>query len=246
MILLRYRLESRNAYDTVAPAARWTGSLGAFDCSLADGTLEATASTSGSVAEARASIEPFLRDWEQVAWLRDGFEGEFRYDGASVREPDSDDGWDASGAEPALVPSPDLIVVCHRAAYPEPDPSFRRSELATSISDEIARFANGQARLEDAARESLQTLRSRFGPGDADGWQDDLAVRLNVEDAVLTVLDELAARPDVDQDSRGAPKYRGPEWQWMQEALRRLALQAGRTHSGPPTVRFAMNELSPL
>jgi hypothetical protein len=246
MILLRYRIESRNAYDSVAPAANWRGSLGTIDGSLTSGILEATASTDGSVAEARASIEPYLRDWEQVAWLRDGFEAEFRYDRASRRAADSDEEWEASGAEPVLVPSSDLIVVRHRSAYPEPDPSFRGSELVTSLADGIARFEHGEARLEDVAGEILQTLRLQFGAGNARSWPADLAVRLNIEDAVVTTLDELAGRPDADQGSRGAPKYRGPEWQWMQEAIRRLALQAGRAHSGPTTARFTMNELSPL
>ncbi len=242
MIQLHYRLESRNAYDAVDPAARWEGSLAAFDCSLVANRLVTTTSSSWPIAETRARIEPSLRDWELVAWLRDSFEGEFRYDGAVIHASDAGDHEDATGAEAPLVPAADLIVVRRRAAYPEPDPSFRRSDLVTSVVGDIERFATGGARLEEATGGILETLRTHFAVANAGDWHADLAKHLNVEEAIVTTLHDLAARPDVPEGSRGAPKYRGPEWLWMQEAIRRLALQAGRVNGGPPPIRLAMDD----
>lgn len=54
-----------------------------------------------------------------------------------------------------------------------------------------------------------------------------VAVAFNIAPAVLQKLADLTAR-----DS--ASPYRGPEWQWLQEAVLRLALQAGRRSSDQP------------
>lgn len=243
MVELHYRLESRNAYDVVDPAARWDGALGAFDCSLVANRLVAADSTSPTVATARAGIEPHLRDWEAVAWLRDSFEADFRYDGAANHAPDAGVFEDRSGAETRLPADAGLIVVRHRSAYPAPDPSFRRTELVTSVIGEIQGFATGRAPLEEAVARILELLRSQFADAKPGDGHAELADRLNVDDGILTTLHDLAKRPDVTQASRGAPKYRGPEWLWMQEAIRGLALQAGRAGGGPPPVRLAIDDL---
>jgi hypothetical protein len=60
---------------------------------------------------------------------------------------------------------------------------------------------------------------------------------------VLDKVAELAARghPAAATDDRPA-SYRGPEWQWLQEALARLTLQAGRAADGPPQTRLELDD----
>ena len=53
----------------------------------------------------------------------------------------------------------------------------------------------------------------------------------------LAAQDRAPAGPNT-----GPPSYRGPEWQWLQEALFRLTLQAGRAGDGPPESKLALGD----
>ena len=50
------------------------------------------------------------------------------------------------------------------------------------------------------------------------------------------VVDEI----NVLKDRQGT--YRGPEWQWMQEALRLITLQVGRRTDAPSPDRLGMDD----
>ena len=115
-----YRLVSANPYDTFDEAATLHGQLGNWRFVLDDGRLLATTDESfDSEADARATLEPLLRAWDAVAYLRDQYEVSFVADGV---EP--------SPAPPGMR---DRIYMRSNKAYPEPDPDFALTATADRL-----------------------------------------------------------------------------------------------------------------
>jgi hypothetical protein len=251
---LYYRLESASPWDTFDSGASWQGRLGAFEGELQAGRLSLTTGEAVTPLDARASVEPLLRDWESSAWLDGGYEFRFIFDGVAS----SDARMDGSGqegvvAEPSPLPPPDAILRRINLEYPFYDSSFRRSPLLESMLTQIQHFHAQEAPLTETLQNVLRILRERFAPGDA-GTTSELAGEhvsvisraLNTDREVISTAAELAWRtaPAAKVDQR--VPFRGPEWQWMQQVLRRLALQAGRAHEAQPPERLTMGDLVTL
>jgi hypothetical protein len=224
-ITLSYDFGSVNAHDTFDVAQPWRGRLGSWDGTLDNGRLSATTADSfESETEARASLEPILRAWEAAAYLVDQHEIWFRAAG-------SEPGGEASGFS-----NREHVFRRLNESYPGPDLSFTRTPLVERLLDLIRAYTAGSLELPIAAGELLSALDSaprEEGASIADAY--------NIDPAVIETLTEMAAR-HADSQATGQAAYRGPEWQWMQEALRLLTLQAGRRTSEPPAARLAMED----
>lgn len=231
---LEYHLASLNRYDTFDQAPPWRGLLGAWEFLLSDMHLQARSGERfANVAQARASLEPLLRAWEAKAFLDGGYELTFRFDG------DPNEPTPGAEAEEAFD-SGDRIYRRANGAYPAPDPTFQRTPLVEHLLEQINRFRRGEMSLPAVAANVVHELRTMAGGSTDPGV---VATALGTERRVLDKVAELAARgqPAAATDDRPA-SYRGPEWQWLQEALRRLTLQAGRAADGPPQTPLELDD----
>jgi hypothetical protein len=237
---LLYRLESRNRHDSFDGAVPWHGRLDGWTCTLEHGHLEASADRPfRDVAAARATLEPLLRDWEAAAFLQGLYEIRFRFEGTRPNEGSNEVSVEGSQEEPRQSNWPDEHSIVRRlnAAYPEPDVSFSRTPLVDGMLEEIAVFRRGEKPLPSVAQSLISDLTATVGD------PRTLIAAFNIEAEVIERLRELANRGDPPlQPHELIQAYRGPEWQWMQEALMRLTLQAGRTKAGDPPTQLTMQQ----
>jgi hypothetical protein len=212
---LTYEFVSVNPYDTFGEATLWTGNMGSWRVVLNDGKLSATSAEQfASESAARGALEPLLRAWATVAYLRDQHEVTFEPVGAQ-----------RSPTPPAVR---DRIFRRANSEFPRPDPEFALTSTTERLVELIRGFTSGTAELPATLGELAETLeRSAQQAGESMG------TAYNIEDGVLETVKELVERDGI---------YRGPEWQWMQEALRVLTLQAGRRTSTPPSARLRMTD----
>ena len=204
---LRYRLGTHDRYDTFDSAPALDADVDGWHLALADGVLTATSVEAiDSEPAARTALEPILRAWEAVAYLRD------QHDIYFVAEGD-----DAPTTGFAATPDEDRILVRENDAYPAPDPAFERTPEVDSLLAILRRFEGDAPSLPQAVRDVVGIV----GNGD-----------FGIDDDVMATLRDLA---ELDQS-----RFRGPEWQWMQEALRLVTLQVGRRGSG----RLSMSDFA--
>ena len=198
MTTLRYRFGSHDRYDTFDMAPGLEAHLDGWHAVLDGGVLTATSVEAiDSDAAARAALEPILRAWEAVAYLRDQHDVYFVPEG----DPAPSRGF-------AATPDEDRILVRSNDAYPAPDPAFERTAVVDSLLSILRRFEADAPSLAQQVREVVEIV------GDGD---------YGIDNDVMATLRDLAER---DQS-----RFRGPEWQWMQEALRLVTLQAGRQNA---------------
>jgi hypothetical protein len=234
-VTLAYALDSRNRYDMFDDAAPWRGTLGEWQATLDACRLEA--STEQPFTEARAALadlEPMLRAWETVAFLRDQHEISFRLIGGRMA-----DGTEVvpAASSAAVVPDENEIYRRSNVEYPAPDETFARTALVDDLLALIWRFRHGELALPSVATAVLHALAA--GAPGADGG---IAAAYNVEPRLVEVFTELAGRGHPPVADQPPAAYRGPEWQWMQEAIRLLTLQAGRRTSGSPAIRLGLEQ----
>lgn len=222
---LSYDFWSINPHDTFDRAEAWNGNLGAWSCTLDHGKLTATtAEAFESETDARASLEPMLRAWEASAYLRDQYEIRFVPEGT----PD-----DAARADSPQAH--DQIFRRVNETYPAPDPDFSMTALVEQLMGTVHRFTETPAELPLVIADLLTRLDTSLGEIGA----ASVDAAYNIEPDVLGTLGELSD-PARQAAAGGRPAYRGPEWQWMQEAQRLVTLQAGRRSTAPPTTRLTM------
>lgn len=222
---LSYRFGSLNPHDEFGSARPWQGELGPWRAVLDRGRLEAASDERfASQSAARSSLETHLRAWEAVAFLRDQHEIFFAPGGVD------------SPAAGGFYERRERIFRRANTVYPEPDPSFSRTALVDRLLDVIRSFFAGSIALPVAVDELLAALGASLAEGES--GHSAIAASFNIEPAVVEKLAELAGR--ARSSHAGEPAYRGPEWQWMQEALRRVTLQAGRRTDRPPADALRM------
>ena len=234
---LTYSLRSRNPHDTFEEA-EWRGSLGRWAMQLSNGRLEAIASQPiPEGAKARNALEPLLRAWEAVAFLQGHYDIEFRHDESEGAQPPDRPSSDPVGSQ-SLMPHEDHIFRRSNSTYPAPDASFTRTPLVEQLLLEIAAFRSRQKSLPDVVHAILAAMASA-----AEGSVDDIASVYNVAPEVIETLSDVADRPQtVDGPASMLRRYRGVEWQWMQEAIKLLTLQAGRAAAGRPVNQLNMDD----
>lgn len=234
---LLYRLQSRNPYDTFDEAQPWQGSLGDWRCVLQNRQLTAAVPDRlMNVDAARASLEPMLRAWETAAFLRDQYDIAFRFAGTGPADDRvaTSGGVGDAGAAPAVE---DDVFRRNNTAFPPPDGSFTQTPLVDELLEAIRRFRQGQEMLPVVAGQMLSTMAATLA--DPSG---DISAAFAIDPDVVDTLSELSRREGASTpEGRSAPTYRGPEWQWMQEAIRLFTLQAGRREVGAQAA-LSMND----
>ncbi len=200
----RWELRSANPYESWAGATPLRGQFDGWEVAVEAGIV------SVSPAPARAegpSADPetasFLRAWQLAAYLRSQHEIWF----AQI---------DGDAAVPELFPEREHVFRRVHEEFPAPDSEFR-------VSPEVERMLV-------ALREQLYGSASPIAAGAAvlDALDGDAA---NVDAAVVNMLRDLVARGE-PADIDIYRTYRGPEWQWLQEAVRLVMLQVGRARPG--------------
>jgi hypothetical protein len=108
------------------------------------------------------------------------------------------------------------------------DADIATTLLASELLETVRAYRRGTVALQDAVKQVVAKLTAAAGDDGANG-------AFNIDPAVTSKAAELADRHDA--------VYRGPEWQWLQEALVRLALQAGRrTADVSPAARLTLED----
>jgi hypothetical protein len=236
---LHYGFVSLNAHDRFERAAAWRGELGAWKCELLDGRLQAAAGRGRGfldVAAARQDLDLLLRDWETFAFLDDQYRVAFIFERAAVTMGDNE--VEQGAPDPRPPTEDDAIYRRDNDRYPAPDTSFSRTALVVELLDDIWRFRRGDAALPSVARSLLGKLADA-APG------HDVSAAWNIEVRVAETVTELVSRSDGPLNAgQAVAAYRGPEWQWLQEALRRLTIQAGRGRSGLPARALTLDDFS--
>lgn len=175
----------------------------------------------GTVVVSGADAERLLRAWQLAAFLCDQHEIEF-----------------APGPVGPLFPGREQVYRRVNTAYPRPDAEFRAAQLVEDLFALLARFVTGTADAVTTAAALLKQLEAAAGGAGA-----DVAGAFNLEPALLARLHALLERR-TDEVAEPHTLYRGPEWQWLQEVMRLLVLQAGRRGDGePPRTQLTMTSL---
>jgi hypothetical protein len=177
-------------------------------------TLQNNTLRATSESDDTAAIEPLLSAWAAAAYLRDLYEIRFVAEGSEIPPP------------PPY--GRDRIFRRVNKAYPEPDQSFHLTSTAERLLSLSRAFTSSLATLPETFVEAATVLAS--AAEDAGGSIADV---YNVDQEVVDKISELK-----DRDG----SFRGPEWQWMQEALRLVTLQTGRRNDSPPRERLGMND----
>jgi hypothetical protein len=244
---LRYRFRSLEPMDRFGAAAPLGTGLDRFSLRLEGETLRAEPLDHYAVEEeARAALEPRLRDWEVAARLSVPYHAiRFDYLDAEIvdRSPTPGGTVVLPGAARARVFTADASVAVDNARFPEPDPTFRTNSLVEPILDRLERSRQDQTRLAyDAYWVHVAVCRAFAGEAAA-------ARTLGVSRNVLETLARIANKhdPDISRKPAGPVAPISPEERaWLLEVMRVLADRAGRTHSQalPPSLTLA--DLPPL
>lgn len=239
VVKLSYRLRSGNPYDTFDDAPAWEGVVRGWSCRLDRDRLQAIPPQPVSdLTSARAALEPALRDWEASALLTGQYRIAFVFDGSVSTGSAGERFVPAIEEDNQFSVDEDLIYRRANEAYPRPDSSFSKDATVSGLIEEIEVFWQGETPLPVAVSSFMAALNR--GAGDrrpAEAW--------NIDPLVLDTLRELAERPGTaNQVGSTLPAYRGPEWQWMQEALMRVAHHAGRAAHGLPADLLTMESFS--
>ncbi len=222
-----YTFRPLNDYETFENAEPWRGQLREWECTLAGGRLHATANSFSDTASAEGSLNTLLRAWECVAYLQDQCEVRFVRDSADREQVGLQD-----------ADNVDRIFRKSYDSYPEPDHSFELTPDVMRLMEAHSAFRRQEIRLPDALKETLAVM-SPSGASDS----TDAAARYAIDRDVMSAIESLVLRDtEVATKSTARQTYRGPEWQWMQEALRLVALQIGRGASQSPSNQLSMSD----
>jgi hypothetical protein len=249
---LHYLFRSDIDGDRFDRARSQVGTIGAFTYALDQGHLRAEPSREFlDTAEAKLAIEPFLRDWEQIAFLAEPEHRiRFECERAEVEEVNPAPGFTFAFAEEAVgVGSAHAVasITRNNGQYPTPDPQFVRTRVTDNLSERLRRARDRETELTSAAYYVLSTLEHEFGgPSELRGV---VVTTLAVDRAVLDTLGDLSSRADEDAGRKG--KGQGParapltssELAWIRAAMIRMIRRVGEHASGIPPAKITLADL---
>jgi hypothetical protein len=244
---LLYRFRSLEPMDRFGAAAPLGTELDRFSIRLDGKTLRAEPLDHHATGEeARATLEPRLRDWEAAARLSvPPHRIRFDYLDAEIvdRSPTPGGTVVLPGAARAQVFTADASVAVDNARFPEPDPTFRTNSLVEPILDRLERSRQDQTRLAyDAYWVHVAVCRAFGGEAEA-------AQALRVSTNVLEQLRRIANKhdPEISRKPAGPVAPISPqERAWLLETMRVLADRAGRAHSPTLPSLLTLVDLPPL
>ena len=245
--VLYYRFTSLNERHDFSRAAAWQGSLGGFDCHLADGQLEARPQAHyANTQSARDALDPHLRAWVLWSELKDQIRIKFEAGAARVVDGNTSAVEAEAGAASGVGIANDATVKLGHSSYPPPSP---RPLAASTLVQELLRWVRDlrERRLPMLVTANLFQTRLLFEYGGV----DRAAAALNVTPQVLRKLGELSAKNDPDERRKVAgPVVRltQAEHGWILAVLPRLTVQVAEIAAGssPPRLTMADTALPPL
>jgi len=244
---LLYRFRSLEPMDRFGAAAPLGTGLDRFSVRLDGETLRAEPLDHHATGEeARAALEPRLRDWEVAARLSVPTHA-IRFDYLDAEVVDRSPTPGGTVVRPAAarlwIATADASVAVDNARFPEPDPDFRTNSLVEPILDRLVRSRRDPTRLAyDAYWVHVAVCRAFGGEAGA-------AKALGVSANVLKQLKQIANKhdPDISRKPAGPVAPISPEERaWVLEVMRVLADRAGRTHSPAPPPPLTLADLPPL
>lgn len=245
---LYYRFKSLNDLDTFENAVPLSGALGDFDFALDSAVLIVRPrSHFGDRESARDALEPYLRNWEQAAFLSAANHRiQFEYDHSDVVDRNPDPG--------NIVLYPDTIrlrliafdatVKRDNGRYPEPDASFAATPLTERLAERLRRVRDREAEVPATANYVLTALEREYGS------RRDAAIALSVDYAILDTMGKLAASedPNVGRKARGGVPsvLTAADLSWLHQAMVLLIRRTGELGAGAAIRRLSMSDLPKL
>jgi hypothetical protein len=245
---LIYGFRTETEEDRFDEAVPLNGTLGPFSFVLADRTLTATPLIEyRSREDAKEAIEPYLRDWEQLAFLDEpGHKIRFDYQRSQVEEINPMAGYKFAFAEDAIGFGSALaaaVITRSNRAYPAPPGTFRRTALTELLVRRLRRVRVGEAELPATAYFVLTSVYEAFGQ------RSKAAKVLAIDQEVLRVIGDLSSRPDpeVGRKAKGKPAtLTGQEKAWLLAALLMLIRRVGEHDGGGALTTITLADLPPL
>lgn len=243
---LVYRFRSREPMDRFGAAEPLRLVLDRFSILLEGETLRAQPLDHYAAEEdARATLEPRLRDWEIAARLSSPAHSiQFEYLDAEVIDRSPTPGGMAvrPGTARAAAVAADASIAVDNGHFPEPDSEFRTNSLVESILDRLERSRRDQTRLAYDAYWAYVAVCDAFGSEAA------AARTLGVSRHVLEELVRIANKrdPDISRKPAGRVDSITPEERtWLSEVMRVLARRAGWSYRGTPQPQVTLADLPP-
>lgn len=216
-----------------------------FTVTLSDGKVSvAMKAHFGSIAEARAVVEPFLRAWELEVALSYGPRSlEFHYKSADIVDRNPRPGVIVMAAEGAsiAVSGGSATGVVGLASYPTPPMGMARDPIVDLMFERYLLYRNGGTTLADAAYYCRTCL----------GRAPEAKRKFAVADSVLGRLQSLSSNKGGTKGRKrsSAPDNFTPrEEQWLEDAMRLLIRRAAEVAFDPTVSRpqITLADLPPL
>jgi hypothetical protein len=244
---LIYRFRSLEPMDRFGAAAPLDAHLDLFRVRLEGETLRAEPLDHHAAEdEARAALEPRLRDWEVAARLAVPPHAiRFDYLDAEIvdRSPTPGATVALAGSARAGAFTADASITVDNARFPEPDPAFRTNSLVESVLDRLERSRRDATRL---AYDAYWVHVAACGEFDGEaGAAEALGVSANV----LKQLKRIANKrdPAISRKPAGPLAPISPEERaWLLEVMRVVAERAGRRQSLALSPPLTLADLPPL
>ena len=204
----------------------------------------------GSVEDARAAVEPYLRDWEIHAALK--FEHgviQFRFDSGQVVDlrPVGPGLIAISSAVSSVTFADAALAIATKGTYPDPPTDFRST---TEVELAVRRWWNYKAGLEPLPG-AAYLIYTILAPTEGRN-KDEAAALFAIDKEVLRKLSELSSKRGdessvrkVDNIARLNP-LSDTERAWLEAAIVRIIRRLGEHAAGAPLSQIAMADLPAL
>ncbi len=189
--------------------------------------------------DARAEVEPFLRQWELTAALqfRPG-EFEFSYVNADIIDRDPTPGLTGAAVLAAAGSlAAKLELRAWRTRYPDPPPAGIACDAVVELTlDRFRRYSEGITTLADAGYFCLTVLENSSSRPVRTG----AAARYTIAKPVLDKLGDLTANKGGNKARKAADvnaDFTTEERHWIEEAIKRLIRRAAEVAGDPSASR---------
>jgi hypothetical protein len=246
---LIYRFASEIEEDRFSRAAPQTGTLGDFHYTLEDAVLRAEPQVEfRDRGVARDELDPYLRSWEQAAFLSPAAHRiRFEYERSEVEDADPQPGVtnlfpDTIYARGVVM---DATIVRDNGRYPGPASGFVATPVTARLIGRLRRLHKDGSDLLATAYVVLTTMEKEFGSGD----RRTAARMLNVDHQVLHRLGLLTSRADPVRGRKGkgdATPFTADEVTWMREVSVALVRRSGESAAGGPLRPISMGDFPNL
>jgi hypothetical protein len=201
-------------------------------------------------AEARASVDPFLRAWEISHGINGGrAELHFVFDHSEIidRAPLLPGEFRLNTTlAPLTLTGHAVTVRLKRKAYPAPPQRFVASDAVELTWSRYQRYKNGEEPLYSMAFACMTVI----GAGARGGGRRDAASRYNIDLDVLNKLGDLSSDRGTPQEARkitpNLQRATSDEIAWLEAVVPALIRQVGIVEGGGSPAQLTMSDLPPV